>query len=257
MKLVLGFSRGGTHLLWTLLASHPELLCPQIELNDYVGRGRHGLINKLLLEFGSIARIPALSRASKNLSALPTAGNVVHKGVSSWARSNLFRILRRHDVTKYVPGLLPSLSGAIVILVKSPEQQIASWMRRGCSIAEGERAYLEHVAHWGRISRIHPVAFLRYDDFAGDPAGVCEAIWRLWRVSPVEFPATFVFAPKASQFSQTWPEAGSAERTWVRAETSAIVESLRRSVAVPAREHPRLAANVWEQYENIDFLSLP
>lgn len=240
--------------MWTLLASHPQLRCTRRELNDYAGKANVGALGKVELEMLALAWRRPTARAARLLK-IPVDGNLVHKGVSSWAPNRMFRLGGRHDVTKYAFLLGSSLTGDVIVVVKSPEAQIAAWMRRGCTLPEARRAYAEHIMRWRKLAQTVPVSFLRYSDFQRDPVAACKRIWALWGLENVPMPEFFEFAPKESSYSKHWPKAGSAERRWIRAETRPIIESLISS----ARDVPDASGDLDEEralYDNLAFLSL-
>lgn len=219
MVNIVGFSRGGTHLFWCFVSSHSQLQIPKVEINDLVGIRRLGFKKKLNLELRCL-----LGKYSFHFEGMDP--KEVQKAVCSWYPNSLFRILRRHDPTKYISNT--SLSKAkTIFLVKSEAAQVASWMRRGAKKNIAVKAYQEHLARWKQYSLSHESIFVNYQEFCDDPIMITQDIWKWLGVPNQDFPNEIQIKPKAHKNNPSGLQANSEHRTWETAKTEEIISSLK------------------------------
>jgi hypothetical protein len=218
--LLIGFSRGGTHLFWCFLASHIELVSRQIEVNELGSKRKLGLSRKLLLELASLG-------GSNSYSLNLARPNIVDKAVCSWPRDPIFKYLRRHDPMKYVNSM-GFQNSYRVFLVKSPHDQIASWMRRGCSLEVAIESYLYHLKNWDRdIKNRGNAEVVSYEQFCNDAVGVTANVWKNAGLDPLAGAAEIRWAPKAHAANKALPSSQFAERSWVSTDKYELAASLR------------------------------
>lgn len=239
--LLIGFSRGGTHLVWCFLASHPALVNRRKEVNELASLRAQGVLRKLLLEFASLS---GLGWPGANLSA----EKFVDKAVCSWPRDRLFAFLRRHDPTKYIGPLGYSYSDK-VFLIRHPDSQVASWMKRGCSRRKAQYFYLKHVENWKKIACGPGTAsFLRFEDFCKNPVDRTKEIWRSFNLADDFEIKEILWAPKAHSGNSTLPQSHSANRKWVTSDLQSISDMLKNSVVHPPLH---LSDEVYAAYETV------
>ena len=217
--LLVGFSRGGTHLMWCFLASHEALTSREIEVNQLGSKVRLGLQRKIFLETASLLNSGAYSVKVAN----PC---IVDKAVCSWPRDFMFKILRRHDPMKYIKTMGFEDSYRI-FLVKNPADQISSWMRRGCSFERAVDSYLYHLRNWQKnIVTYGNAEVVSYDNFCLDPVGVTEAIWNNVGLDPRAGSSKIKWAPKAHGGDQSLPTSDSGQRQWIFTDKDELARSL-------------------------------
>ena len=218
--LVIGFSRGGTHLLWCFLGSHANLEIRPKEVNQMGSRRSLGLYKKLALELTSLSGLNVFRRDI-------ASPKVVDKMVCSWPKDPIFRVMKRHDPTKYIEPMGFARSHR-VFLVKNPHDQIESWMRRGCSLKVGIESYLYHLKNWKKeISRGGGISIVSYEQFCSDAVGVTENIWADAGLDPSEGSAEILWAPKAHAANTFLPSSQSDERRWILTDKHELAASLK------------------------------
>ena len=239
--VIIGNSRGGTHLFWRLTCAYYRDNLTQEEINDLVGIRRIGLLRKVMLESFMLIGISL----DMNIGVEP---HTVQKLVCSWSPNKIFRILRRNDPTKYLR--LHSLrQSKVLIIVKSPESQVKSWMRRGCSKTEALRAYNSNITRWLKLKQ--DKVFLRYEDFIMDPQKMVEKCFDILEID-IKKPSSVTFAPKNYRENQSYHEAGSKERKYITNDISEFLNFIDKDSVVSPTESLALKN---QTYANIPFVS--
>ena len=95
MPVILGFARGGTHLFWCFIASHPDLQSRKEEINDLASLKNNGLLKKLILECFALSGQETSVFKHQDF-------NILDKAVTGWRKGLIFNILRRYDPSKYL-----------------------------------------------------------------------------------------------------------------------------------------------------------
>lgn len=239
--VIVGNSRGGTHLFWRLACAYYGDNQTKNEINDLVGVKRTGLFKKVLLESFMLLGI----RLNMNIGIKP---KTVQKLVCSWSPSKVFRLLRRNDPTKYLK--LESLAQSkVLIIVKSPESQMNSWMRRGCSRNEALRAYNSNITRWLKLKQ--DKVFLRYEDFIINPQKMVEKCFAIMEIE-FEKPRLVTFAPKNYKDNKSYHEAGSEDRKYITKDMSEFLSFIDNdSVKSPIESE----ASINQTYASIPFIS--
>lgn len=241
---IVGFSRGGTHIFWAFLSSHPDVKSRGLEINDLFGRKTLGIQKKLCIE----ARIFLGCSIDLPFEIQPL---VVEKAVCSWWKDDLFHFLSRHDPMKYISSSDLSKRQTI-FLVKSPEEQYVSWSKRGCDESTFVKAYKEHLNSWTDFAKRNAALFVRYEDFQNDPVNLTTKLWQSVDLALVEVPEFISVKPKKSKHNPQLPDASdNASRVWVQQRTEELVTSLRNDVSAIEKRFPSLR----ELYESIDYFS--
>lgn len=239
--LVIGFSRGGTHLLWCALAAHSELYNRKQEVNQLASVHSLGYFKKIALELDALLglRVRASSLNDKKM---------VDKAVCSWSRNFLFRTLKRNDPTKYIKPF-GFHQDQIVFLIKNPNDQIASWMARGCTRTEAERAYLQHIDNWKKIANWHDdVTFIKFDEFMKNPQPYLSDIWFRYGLDPKSNRPMVTWAPKAHSRNSDLPASHSKARKWIDTPYDQYLSMLKSSSKVSGKYY---ANNIQSAYDNL------
>lgn len=218
MVNIVGFSRGGTHLFWCFISSHPELKNAKLEVNDLVGLKKLRFWAKLKLEVFCLFGV-----YSSQFDWIDE--NVVYKAVCSWYPNSIFKLLQRHNPMKYIENTR-FRGRKTVFLVKRRKAQKNSWMRRDAPKRIASKAYDEHLAKWHQFSKRHPCLFVEYDEFCKEPEAVTYRVWEWLGLSAEPLAKEIEVKPKAHKSDPNGLPANDPGRRWEFVPTQDLILSL-------------------------------